>query len=153
MFDGTTLIIENPKGDRLEVEQEANSHLYYLKASPIPPRGEIFSADTGSNTNHKKSIGYVIVDKGLNKKTCEACAYANAKAKGVRMQDLPIKKAQEKGERLFSAPVSKLQRELAKLNTSYNQTSVVPPAEEEKENEEEIVFENEEDHDIEEDSV
>jgi hypothetical protein len=54
MFDGTTLIIENPKGDRLEVEQEANLHLCYLKASPIP-RGEIFSAYTESDTNHKKS--------------------------------------------------------------------------------------------------
>jgi hypothetical protein len=52
-----------------------------------------------------------------------------------------------------TAPVSKLQRELAKLNTSYNQTSVVSPAEEEKENEEEIVYENEEDHDIKEDSI
>lgn len=43
--------------------------------------------------------GYIVHDGGKNKKTCEACAYAKAKAKGV--SKTTHLKATEKGERLF----------------------------------------------------
>jgi hypothetical protein len=153
-FEGTKLVIENPQGKRIVVEQEAGSHLYYLDAkavhggdvlaiTPVPEENAVkknekpnqaskkpatvskndSKPDAKSSEHVKKTIDindahelyghlnygvlkpllelrrYVIYEKGANKKQCEACAYAKAKAKGVSKTSLI--KADEKGERLF----------------------------------------------------
>ncbi|MFM8622139.1 MAG: reverse transcriptase domain-containing protein, partial [Holophagaceae bacterium] len=127
-MDGTKMVIENPQGTKIVVEQEPDTHLYYLSASVLR---EVTAGGQEANSAQKESTpekpkpvidindahelyghlnygvlapllekrGYVIYQGGKNRKSCETCAYAKAKAKAVSKTSLI--KATEKGERLF----------------------------------------------------
>jgi Reverse transcriptase (RNA-dependent DNA polymerase)/gag-polypeptide of LTR copia-type/Zinc knuckle len=132
-FSDTKLVIKNPQGLTIEVEQDPGTHLYYLDAAVLTgevPSTEVYSVEPTkigkepSATSPKKleidindahelyghlnygvlkplllNRGYVIYQGGHNKKSCEACAYSKAKAKGVSKTS--SNKAVQKGERLF----------------------------------------------------
>ncbi|MFM5988005.1 MAG: reverse transcriptase domain-containing protein [Sphaerospermopsis kisseleviana] len=125
-MDNTRMIIENPSGVKIVVEQDRDSNLYYLSAKVIKDQlasQEVNSTDKETpkkpetidiNDAHElyghlnygilspllEERGYVIYQGGKNRKDeCEACAYAKAKAKAVSKTSLV--KATTKGERLF----------------------------------------------------
>jgi hypothetical protein len=128
-FQGRLLTIEMPSSGKKIMVEKNEEGLYYLEAAvatrnevhPVliegnkdgtPPKPKK-SNEIDINNAHELyghlnyaslhplliSRGYVIYEGGRNKKTCEACAYAKAKAKGV--SKTTSLKANEKGERLF----------------------------------------------------
>jgi hypothetical protein len=108
-----TMLIRNPHGNKILVERR-NSPLFYLKAKRMKVTNELLTMEKKTtidiNEAHElyghvsdgplrsllKQRNYWVVGK---RKTCEACAYAKAKAKGVGKTTKLV--AEEKGERLF----------------------------------------------------